>query len=68
MVMPYILDTLCSRKSVSSTFEQQDATVGGEDGIIFGDTSIMSYPPPAETRRTDGATSHKAFPAKSSWK
>jgi hypothetical protein len=53
---------------MSSTFEQQDAAVGGEDGIIFSDTSIMPYPPPAETRRTDGATSHKAFPAKSSWK
>jgi hypothetical protein len=59
MVMPYILDTS------SSTFEQQDATVGGKDGFISSNTSIMPYPPPVETRQTDGTTSHKALPAKS---
>jgi hypothetical protein len=35
---------------VSSTFEQQDAAVGGEDGINSGDTSAMPYPAPVETR------------------
>jgi hypothetical protein len=52
-------------KSVSSTFEQQDATVGGKDGVISRNTSMMPYPLPVETQQTDGTTSHKAFPGKS---
>jgi hypothetical protein len=50
MVMPYILDTSCSRKSLSSTVEQQDDADGGKDGVISGDTSITPYPPSVQTR------------------
>jgi hypothetical protein len=50
-MMSYILDTSCSRKSLSSTIEQQDAADGGEDDTISGDTSIMPYSLLVETWR-----------------
>jgi hypothetical protein len=55
MVMPYILDTSCSTKSL-------DNADGGEDGVISINTSIMPYPSPVETQQTDDATSHKSLP------
>jgi hypothetical protein len=63
--MPYILDFSCSRKSLSSTVEQQDDAGGGEDSVLSSNTR-MPYPPHVETRRQMVQTATKANPGKSS--
>ena len=60
MTMPGILDTSCSRKTLTSTAEQQDGDGGEDGGILSSDTSIMSHPAYG-TRQRDGVTSHESL-------